>query len=170
MAPAHLDIGHKKSNMGVHCSSCDRIFISCHSKYSFIHRKSVLWHKMFFFIPVTGNKFPVTRNIVYFTGKDPSVTDTPFVTGSILPVTGSFSCDMGIFHHVIGNVPPITRSTVFLWSLGHLIRVFHFRNKCAGFTIKISCETLGFPGNLVPWFPGIIPPWSADALCIIILY
>ena len=63
---------------------------------------------MFFFIPVTGNKFPVTRNIVYFTGKDPSVTDTPFVTGSILPVTGSFSCDMGIFHHVIGNVPPIT--------------------------------------------------------------
>ena len=53
-------------------------------------------------------------NVVYFTGKDPSVTDTPFVTGSILPVTGSFSCDMGIFHHVIGNVPPITRSTVFL--------------------------------------------------------
>ena len=67
-----------------------------------------------FLIPVTGNKFPVTRNIVYFTGKDPSLTDTPFVTGSILPVTGSFSCDMGIFHHVIGNVPPITRSTVFL--------------------------------------------------------
>ena len=67
-----------------------------------------------FSIPVTGNEFPVTRNIVYFTGKDPSVTDTPLVTGSILPVTGSFSCDMGIFHHVIGNVPPITRSTVFL--------------------------------------------------------
>ena len=38
----------------------------------------------------------------------------PFVTGVILPVTGSFSCDMGIFHHVIGNVPPIKRSTVFL--------------------------------------------------------
>ena len=76
---------------------------------------------MFFFIPVTGNKFPVTRNIVYFTGKDPSLTDTPFVTGSIfpvtgsiLPVTGSFSCDMGKFHHVIGYVPSITRSTVFL--------------------------------------------------------
>ena len=66
------------------------------------------------FFPVTGNKFPVTRNIVYFTGKDPSVTDTPFVTGSILPVTGSFSCDMGIFHHVIGNVNRITRSTAFL--------------------------------------------------------
>ena len=48
---------------GVRCSSCDGIFISCHSKYSFIHRKSVLWHKMFFFIPVTGNKFPVTRMI-----------------------------------------------------------------------------------------------------------
>ena len=61
-----------------------------------------------FFIPVTGNKFLVTRIIVYFTGKDPSVTYTPFVTGSILPVTGSFSCDMGIFHHVIGNVPPIS--------------------------------------------------------------
>ena len=63
---------------------------------------------MFFFIPVTGNKFPVTRNIVYFTGKDTSLTDTPFFTGSILPVTGSFSCDMGIFHHVIRNVLPIT--------------------------------------------------------------
>ena len=69
---------------------------------------------MFFFIPATGNKFPVTRNIVYFTGKDPSVTDTPFVTGSILPVTGIFSCDMGIFHHVIGNVPPITRSPTLI--------------------------------------------------------
>ena len=44
---------------------------------------------MLFFIPVTGNKFPVTRNIVYFTGKDPFVTDTLFVTGSILPVTVS---------------------------------------------------------------------------------
>ena len=107
--------------------------------------------QLFFFIPVTGNKFPVTRNIVYFTEKDPSLTDTPFVTGS-------FSCDMGIFHHVIGNVPSITRRTAFLWSLGCLIRVFRFRDKCAGFTIKISCETLGFPGNLVPWFPGIIPP------------
>ena len=42
--------------------------------------------------------------------------------------------------------------------VGRLLRVFHFREKCAGFTIKISCETLGFPGNLVPWFPGIIPP------------
>ena len=62
---------------------------------------------MFFFIPVTGNKFPVIRNIVYFTGKDPSLTYSPFVTGSILPVTGSFSCDMGIFHHLIGNVPSI---------------------------------------------------------------
>ena len=57
---------------------------------------------------------PVTRNIVYFTGKDPYVTDNPFVTGSILPVTGSFSCDMCVFYHVIGNAPPITRSTVFL--------------------------------------------------------
>ena len=113
---------------------------------------------MFFFIPVTGNEFPVTRNIVYFTGKDPSVTDTPFVTGSILPVTGSFSCDMGIFHHVIGNVPPTTIQGVQFSCLGRLLCVFHFRDKCAGFTIKISCETLGFPGNLVPWFPGIIPP------------
>ena len=76
---------------------------------------------MFFFIPVTGNKFPVTRHIVYFTGKDPSLTDTPFVTGSISPVTRSFSSDMGTFHHVIGNVPPITRSTVFLWNLGRFI-------------------------------------------------
>ena len=44
---------------------------------------------------------------------------------------------------------------VFLWILG----VSHFRDNCAGFTIKISCETLRFRGNLVPRFPVIIPPW-----------
>ena len=76
---------------------------------------------MFFFIPVTGNKFPVTKNIVYFTGKDPSVTR------SILPVTGSFTCDMGIFHHVTGDVPPITGSTVCItWRiLSATGRIFH---------------------------------------------
>ena len=67
---------------------------------------------MLFFLPVTGYKFPATRNILSFTGKNPFVTDTHFVTGGILPVTGSFSCDNCIFHHVIGNVPPITRCTV----------------------------------------------------------
>ena len=65
---------------------------------------------MFVVLPVTGYSFPVTvnilsftgkvycdtrcsflflpqeMNIVYITGKDPSVIDTPFVTGSILPV------------------------------------------------------------------------------------
>ena len=53
---------------GVTCSSCDK-------KYSFIHRKNVLWHKVLLFIPVTGNRFCVTRNILSFTGRNPSVTD-----------------------------------------------------------------------------------------------
>ena len=61
------------------------------------------------FIPVTGIKLPVTRNIVFFTGKDSSVIDTPFVTQSFL-----VTWVLGKFHHVIGNVPPITRSTVFV--------------------------------------------------------
>ena len=56
--------------------SCDMKYSSCetrcslfflwqdiHSKCSFIHRKSVLWHKMFCFIPVTGNKSTVTGRI-----------------------------------------------------------------------------------------------------------
>ena len=51
---------------------------------------------------------------------------------------------------------------VFLWILGCLLGVSHFRDKCAGFTIKISCETLRFRGNLVPRFPVIIPPWGRD--------
>ena len=55
---------------------------------------------------------------------------------------------------------------VFLGILGRLLGVSYFRDKCAGFTIKISCETLGFPGNLVPWFPGIIPPWLELGLAI----
>ena len=139
--------------------------ISCHSNKFPVTGKVNCDTRCSFFISVKGNKFPVTRNIVYFTGKDPSVTDTPFVTESILPVTGSFSCDMGILScdrkcSSYYN----TRSTVFLWSFGCLIRVFHFRDKCAGFTIKISCETLGFPGNLVPWFPGIIPPWRTGCI------
>ena len=42
--------------------SCYRKFISCNKNYSLIHRKIVLWHKVFFFIPVR-------RNILYFTGR-----------------------------------------------------------------------------------------------------
>ena len=44
----------------------------------------------------------------------------------------------------------------------------HFCNKCAGFTIKIFCETLRFPGNLVPRFPVSIPPWLMVWRCCLI--
>ena len=40
--------------------------------------------------------------------------------------------------------------------------VSHFRDKCAGLMLKISCETLGFCGSLVPRFPVIIPPPNRD--------
>ena len=131
---------------GVRCSSCDRIFISCHSKYSFIHRKSVLWHKMFFFIPVTGNKFPVTRNIVYFTGKDPSVTDTPFVTVSFL-VTCVYilSCDRKCSFYY--------KKYSFLVKFGSSYSCIPFSQQMCGiynqnflWDIRISWE----PGSLVP--------------------
>ena len=36
---------------------------------------------------------------------------------------------------------------------------FGSSSSCIPFSQQISCETLGFPWNLVPWFPGIIPPW-----------
>ena len=83
------------------CSFCDK-------KYSFIHKKNVTCHKVFVIISITGKKFPVIRNILYFTDR----YHTPFVTRGILFVTESFSGDMGLFNHVTGNVLPITRSTV----------------------------------------------------------
>ena len=60
---------------GVLCSSCGRKFISSDKKYSFIYRKTALWHKVLFFIFVTGTEFLFTRNILSFTVKYPSVTD-----------------------------------------------------------------------------------------------
>ena len=42
--------------------------------------------------------------------------------------------------------------------------VLLFRDKCAGFTIKISLETLRFRGNRVPGFPVILPPLTLVVL------
>ena len=89
-------------------------------------------------MPVTGDKFPVTRN------KFP-------LTENIFPVTGNkFPVTRMIF---------LVRENSFLMNFGHLIGVSHFPDKCAGFTIKISCETIRFCGNLVPRFPVNMPPW-----------
>ena len=80
--------------------------------------KSDISNTRFFFILVTGNKFPVsrnkfpvTRNVLSFTGKKSSFDRyyTPFVTGGTLPVTGSFFVT---WVYVTVNAPPITRSTV----------------------------------------------------------
>ena len=57
---------------------------------------------------------------------------------------------------VIGDKFPVTRriflvrENSFLMNFGRLLGVSHFCDKCVGFTIKISCETLGFLGSLVP--------------------
>ena len=53
----------------------DQKKFSFHMIYSFIYGKNVLCDKVFFFICVTGNKVPVTRNILSFTGKNLCVTD-----------------------------------------------------------------------------------------------
>ena len=62
-----------------------------------------------------------------------------FGTGVILPVTGSFSCDMGLSSHVTGNVLPIKRSTVCVTLLifSGTGRIFHFPPSQEMF----SCET-----------------------------
>ena len=90
-----------------------------------------------FFIPMTGDKFPVTGNKFPVTGNGfPG-------TGNKFPVTGM------IF---------LVRENSFLMNFWCIT----FRDKCAGFTIKISCETLRFRGNLVPRFPVIFPPWCVN--------
>ena len=74
-----LSCHRKNISCALKYSSCDRKFISCErkflscdskfnsydKKYSFFYKKNVLCHVAFFFIPVTGNKFPVTRNIFW---------------------------------------------------------------------------------------------------------
>ena len=47
LSPVPWNILHV--TQGVLCSSCNRKFICCEKKYSFIYRKNVLWHKVFFF-------------------------------------------------------------------------------------------------------------------------
>ena len=79
-------------------------------------------------------------------------------------------------HHLDNNQRKVVTNdntgqkfTVF-WSLGRLLGVSHFHDKCAGYTIKISCESLRFRGNLVPRFPVIIPPWlslAKDSICLL---
>ena len=66
ISPAQWNIIHVEQR--VFCSFSGK-------KYSFIHKKNVTWLKVFFFISVTKNKFPVIRNILYFTEKNPSLTD-----------------------------------------------------------------------------------------------
>ena len=142
---------------GVFCSSCDRKFIFSDKKYSFFHRKSALWHERFFFIPVTGNKFCVTRNILCFTWTWTWILDIFHVKRIVPPFTRSTVCITWSIFSVARTIF-LWQRIVFLWSLGHLLGVSHFYDKCTRFTIKISCETLRFRGNLVPRFPVIIPP------------
>ena len=82
---------------------------------------------------MTGDEFPVTRNIFP-------------VTGNKFPVTRM------IF---------LVRENCFLMNFRSSgLGASHFLDKCAGFKIKILCETLRFRGNLVPRFPVIFPPWA----------
>ena len=88
------------------------------------------------FISVTGNKFPVTRNILTFKGKNPPVTD--FI---LLLSQEFFFLSQGVFlsSHLRGNVLPMKRSTVCV-TLEYFMSqeeffIFHCHKK------KFSCET-----------------------------
>ena len=50
-----------------------------------------------------------------------------------------------------------TPRVVFLWNWV-VLGVSHFRDKCVGFTIKISCETFRFPDTWFPVSPGFSRP------------
>ena len=107
LCPAPWNILHV--TQGVLCSSLNRKFISCDKKHSFIHRKTVLWHKVLFFLFLSQEINFLSQEFSYFHTRKSSCDRfyTPFVTGVILPVAGRFSCDMGISSHVTGNVLPI---------------------------------------------------------------
>ena len=112
---------------------------------------------MFFFISVKGNKIPVTRNIVFFTGKDPSVTDTPFVTVSFL-VTCVYilSCDRKCSFYY--------KKYSFLVKFGSSYSCIPFLQQMCGiynqnflWDIRISWE----PGSLVPRdYPTLVSAFS----------
>ena len=83
-----------------------------------------------------SNFFPVTQGVFPVRGFVPS----PMCSNSIFPVTRNFYCEKEVLV---------------------ILGVLHFRDKCAGFTIKISRETIRDPGNLVPRFPMINLPRAA---------
>ena len=129
-----------------------------------------MWDKVFVVLPVAGYSFPVTVNILSFTGKVYCDTrcsflflsqEINFLSQKILFILQEkillwqilLSCDMGIFHHVIGVVPPITRSTVFFLKFGSSYLCIPFLLQMCGiynnnflWDIRISWE----PGSLVP--------------------
>ena len=70
---------------------------SCDKKYSFLHRKNILGHDVFFSTPVTGNKFPVTRNILPFTGKIPFVKNIILLLSQEVFFLSHFALSQEIF-------------------------------------------------------------------------
>ena len=81
---------------------CHRKYISCAKKYSSFCSLLFLWQETS--VLSQENSFCDRYH-------------NPFIISCILPVTGSFSFDMDIFH-VTTIVPPITRRTVcVIWSI-----------------------------------------------------
>ena len=97
---------------GVLWCYCARKFNSHDKKYSFIQRKNALWHKVLFFISVTGNIFPV-RNILSFTGKNPFVTDIVLILSQELFFLSHEWFFILLCHN---NIFPVRQSNYgFLW-------------------------------------------------------
>ena len=116
---------------GSNCAKCEFVRAKC----EFVRDQAGLW-AVIELASWTGNKFPVTKK--FFLSQEKfllwqilcSFCDnyyTPFIISSILPDTGSFSCNKDIFH-VTKIVPPITRRTVCVtWSIFSVTEMcFHF--------------------------------------------
>ena len=140
---------------------------SCDKKYSFLHGKNILWHDVFFSTPVTGNKFPVTWNILLFTGKISFVKNIILLLSQEVFFLSHFALSQEIFFLLDKEIIfscdtrcifPVTRTIFLVWENSSLLSLGRFR--CITFSrqmcgiynqnflwdLKISWE----PGSQVP--------------------
>ena len=142
-------------------------FYSCDKKCSFFHRKCALWHEGLFSIPETGNRFPVTRNILPFTGKIPFVKNIILLLSQEVFFLSHFALSQEIFFLLDKEIIfscdtrcifPLTGTIFLVWenssllSLGRLRCITFSRQMCGIYNqnflwdLKISWE----PGSQVP--------------------
>ena len=163
---SHLNFNNKN----IIYLACHRKYISCTRKYSSCDKRCslfFLWQEIYFlwqeilfysrekFIVAHGVLFHSCHRKFFLLHKVYLLYEDLLLLLQLLFIlclpTVFFSCNKNYFS---------CETEQFSYEGWVLLGVSHFCAKCAGFIMKISCETLRFPGNLVPRFPMIIPPWG----------